>query len=79
MPYWLVTTSDVGKHGWMGPYITYTRALDEKDNLEDGHAEIFETVSNNEMRAKREVRAKLVKAKGLDEGYKNLWCQKEED
>jgi hypothetical protein len=72
MFYWVVADKEGKKRALMGPYMVYERALQVKEELDNGNAEIHETTTANRLGASRQIRHRMVEKRGLDEGFKNF-------
>ena len=71
MPSWVIVFKDMGgMPGLLGPYTRF-RADRLADKLEERH-EVVDTVSQNSVRAKREIKEKLVNEYGYSRGSKRI-------
>lgn len=75
MPYWLVIfDTKGGMPGLRGPYSGY-EAQRKKEKLESAgteDCEIVSTISHNSVKAKREIKEKLIEAHGYTKGSKRI-------
>ena len=72
MPHWILTPPPPGRKmkGLMGPYTSF-RAQRIADKLDTPY-EIVQTVSDNKLRAKREMKEKLIQEEGYETGTRNI-------
>lgn len=76
MPSWIIVFRADGKMpGLMGPYTPY-QAQKVADRIEEKH-EIIETIHHNVMKAKREIKEKLVQDYGYSVGSRRMSAPKQ--
>ena len=72
MPWWVIADTSSHKRALFGPYTTESRAEEIKDDLDDGHAMVYETGSSKRSEASREIRHRRAEEDGVDAVYKNF-------